>query len=64
MCFRAFLAEKSASRSGKGYPALQLDANLIVHSSPNPLLAAEITFCCLHGNMSQQELNLVQFSAR
>jgi hypothetical protein len=55
------VAEKSPSRSS-GH-SLRFDADAIVHGSADPLLTAEITFGCLYGYMSQQELNLVQFSA-
>ena len=36
----------------------------VVHGSANPLLAAEIAFRCLHGNVAEKELDLIQFSAR
>ena len=36
----------------------RLDANMIVDSSSNPLLAAEIAFGSLNRNVPQQELNL------
>ena len=42
---------------------LWLDADPIVDGSADPLLTAEITFSRLHRYMSEQELNLVQFSA-
>ena len=42
---------------------LWFDTDAIVHGSADPLLTAEITFGCLHGYMSLQELNLVQFPA-
>lgn len=56
------------TRTGSRRPApvghlLWLDADPIVDGSADPLLTAEITFGCLHGHMSQQELNLVEFSA-
>jgi hypothetical protein len=31
---------------------------------PQPLFAAEITLCCLSGDVAEQELNLVKFAAR
>ena len=37
---------------------------MVVHSLANPLLAAEIPFCCLHGNVPEKELDLIQFSTR
>jgi hypothetical protein len=45
-------------------PRLRFDADVVVHSSANPLLAAEIAFSCLHGNVTEQELDLFQFSTR
>ena len=48
----------------KRAPQLRFDADVVVHGSANPLLAAEIAFSCLHGNVPEKELNLVQFSAR
>src|ERR1039458_2472425 len=43
--------------------ALWFDAEVIIHGPLNPLLAAEIPFGCLHGNVAQKELNLLQFAA-
>src|SRR3974390_2957406 len=48
----------------KRAPQLQFDADVVVHRSADPLLAAEVAFFCLHGNVPEKELNLVQFSAR
>jgi hypothetical protein len=45
-------------------PRLRFDADVVVHGSANPLLAAEIVFSCLHGNMPEKELDLIQFSTR
>jgi hypothetical protein len=45
-----------------GWARLRFDADVVVHSSANPLLAAEIAFSCLHGNVTEQELDLFQFS--
>jgi len=44
----------------KRAPRLPFDANLVIHGSPNPLLAAEIAFSCLHGNVPEKELDLIQ----
>ena len=44
-------------------PRLWFDADMVVHGSANPLLAAEIAFSCLHGNVAEKELDLIQFSA-
>jgi hypothetical protein len=53
------LDEKSATRSHeRGAPRLRFDADLVVHGSANPLLAAEIAFSCLHGNVAEKELDL------
>jgi hypothetical protein len=40
-------------------PWLRFDADAVVDGPANPLLAAEITFGCLHRDISQKELNLV-----
>lgn len=45
------------------FRSLWFDANVIVHGSADPLLTAEITFGCLHGHVSKQKLDLVQFSS-
>jgi hypothetical protein len=36
---------------------------MIVHGIPNSLLATQVTFRRLYGNMAQQELDLVQFTS-
>ena len=41
---------------------LRFDADAVVHGSANPLFAAQVAFGCLHGNMPEKELNLLQFS--
>jgi hypothetical protein len=43
---------------------LRFDTDAVVHGSVNPLLAAEIAFSCLHGNVTEKELNLFQLSTR
>ena len=43
---------------------LRFDADVVVHGSANPLLAAEIAFGCLHGDVAEKELDLIQFSTR
>src|ERR1019366_4464545 len=43
--------------------ALWFDAEVVIHGPLNSLLAAEIPFGCLHGNVAQKELNLLQFAA-
>jgi hypothetical protein len=48
----------------KQAPRLRFDADAVVHSSADPLLAPEITFSCLHGNVAEKELDLIQFSTR
>jgi hypothetical protein len=39
------------------------DTYVVVHSSADSLLAPQVPFCRLDGNMSEQELDLLQFSA-
>jgi hypothetical protein len=41
---------------------LGFDTDEIVHRSANPLLTAEIAFSGLHGNVPEEELDLIQFS--
>src|SRR3974390_2337999 len=48
----------------KRAPQLRFDADVVVQGPANPLFSAEIAFSCLHGNVPEKELNLVQFSAR
>jgi len=36
---------------------------VVVYGIPKPLLAAEVSLCCLDGNVAQQELDLFQFPA-
>src|ERR1035441_10590976 len=45
-------------------PWLGFDTDAVVHRSTNPLLAAEIALSCLHGDVPEKELDLVQFSTR
>lgn len=42
---------------------LRLDADAVVNGSTDALLAAQVSFGCLHGHMPEEELNLLQFSA-
>lgn len=42
---------------------LRLDSDAVVDGSTDSLLAAQVSFGCLHGHMPEKELNLVQFSA-
>lgn len=45
-------------------PWLGFDTDAVVYRSTNPLLAAEIAFSCLHGDVPEKELDLIQFSTR
>ena len=45
----------------RGYGSI---AEVVIHGSANPLLAAEIPFSCLHGNVPEKELDLIQFPTR
>jgi hypothetical protein len=40
-----------------------LDANFVVHSFANPLLAAKISFSRLNGNVPKQKLDLLEFAS-
>ena len=57
--FGAIEGWRSAHERIVGVPlqrrSLRLDADLIVHGATNPLFTAEISFGCLHGDMSKQE---------
>src|SRR5262249_29517011 len=52
-----------AHSSGADSSCPGLDANTVIHGRCNSLGAAEITLCCLHGNVPKQKLNLLQFAA-
>lgn len=41
---------------------LRFDADIVIHSSANSLLTSEVSFRRLDGNVSEQELNLLQLS--
>jgi hypothetical protein len=41
-----------------------LNADLVVHGAPEVLLATEVFLSSLHGDVRQQELNLLQLAAR
>ena len=43
---------------------LRFDTDAVVHGSVNPLLAAEIAFSGLDGNVPEKKLDLFQLSAR
>src|SRR5215831_11926342 len=44
----------------KPAPRLRFYADVVVHGSAYPLLAAEVAFRCLHPNVPQKELDLIQ----
>ena len=46
-----------------GNARLWLDADPVVHRSANSLFTSEITLGGLHGNMSEEELDLLQLSS-
>jgi len=48
----------------KRAPRLRFDADVVIHGTVDPLLAAEIVFSCLHGNVPEKELDLIQLSTR
>ena len=41
----------------------RLDADMVVHGTPGSLLAAQVSFRRLYGNVAQRKLNLVQPTA-
>ena len=48
----------------KRAPRLRFDADVVIHGTVDPLLAAEIVFSCLDGNVPEKELDLIQLSTR
>ena len=50
----------SASRFDEMGAALRFYADVVVHGSAYLLLAAEVAFRCLHPNVPQKELDLIQ----
>jgi hypothetical protein len=44
--------------SGTGF-----DSQSVVHGNPELLLASEVAFGCLDGDVAEQELDLIQFTA-
>jgi hypothetical protein len=53
----------SMSRSHTNGSRLRLKAEVAVHGIPESLLATQIPLSRLHGDMSQQELHLPEFSS-
>jgi hypothetical protein len=43
---------------------VRLDSQSVVHGNPELLLASEVALCRLDGNVAEQELDLIQFTAR
>ena len=46
-----------------GDSAIWFDSDAIIDRRPNPLLAAKVSLGCLNRDMSQQELDLLQFAS-
>src|SRR5437899_9756521 len=46
-----------------GDSAIWFDSDAIIDRRPNPLLAAKVSLGRLNGDMSQQELDLLQFAS-
>ena len=56
---------RSATRTRRREPSvLCFDADPIIHCGPNALLAAEVSLGRLDRDVSEQELDLLQFAAR
>jgi hypothetical protein len=49
---------------GRRIERFGLNADAIVDCKPDPLIRAKVALRCLNGNMTQQHLNLLQFSSR
>jgi len=58
-CLRTHFDDLSATHPDGWAARLRFDADVVVHSSANPLLAAEIAFGCLHGDVTKKKLDLV-----
>ena len=43
---------------------LQLQSDPVVHRVPEALLAAQVSFSCLHGDVPKQKLDLLKLTAR
>jgi hypothetical protein len=60
---------RSTSRLSATFPerpgdsAIWFDSDAIIDRRPNPLLAAKVSLGCLNRDMSQQELDLLQFAS-
>ena len=46
--------KKSGTAPMERAQRLRFDADAVIHGAANPLLAAEITFGCLHGNVTEK----------
>lgn len=56
---------KWRSRQMADWPVFsRFDADAVIHSRPESLLAAEVLFCGLNADVTEQKLNLFQFAAR
>jgi hypothetical protein len=62
--FRGKMAVKLTWHAEGHSPLSWFNADAVVHGPVQALLAPEIFLCCLNGHVTQQELNLLQFSPR
>jgi hypothetical protein len=50
-------------KSDFGAAVRRLNADLVIHGTLNPLFATEISFGCLNRNVTEQKLNLFEFTS-
>ena len=60
---RAIALPDSRQTVPEATSALRFDAYSIVDGSTDPLFATQVSLRCLHGNVSEEKLNLLQFAA-
>ena len=46
-----------------GSSGIRFDSQSVVHGNPELLLASEVAFGCLDGDVAEQELDLIKFAA-
>jgi hypothetical protein len=62
----AYCATWPRSRLGTQWVQLHsawFNSEFVVHCGPEPLLTTDVAFGCLHGDMTEKELDLFEFSA-
>lgn len=54
----------ACNRAAESKKEMLFDADVVVHSKPELLLAAEVMLRCLHGYVTEKKLDLVELAAR